>query len=74
MVYSRMAQTIQLCHLLLHCRMNLHIMRMEKGSRLMQRALQLATTMPLNHPDFKNTIIDKLCKPNGYYQVRRLWV
>jgi len=54
--------------------MNLHIMRMEKGSRLMQRALQLATTMPLNHPDFNNTIIDKLCKPNGYYQVRRLWV
>jgi hypothetical protein len=49
--------------------MNLHIMRMEKGSRLMQRALKLATTLPLNHPDFKNTIIEKLCKPNGYYQV-----
>jgi hypothetical protein len=51
--------------------MNLHIMFMAKGSLLMQRALQLAATMPLNHPDFKSTIIDKLCKPNGYYQVSR---
>lgn len=54
---------------MLSCRMNLHIMRMEKGSKLMQRALKLATTLPLNHPDFENTIINKLCKPNGYYQV-----
>jgi hypothetical protein len=52
------------------CRMNLHIMRMDKNSRLMQRALKLATTLPLNHPDFKNSIIEKLCKPNGYYQVK----
>lgn len=44
-------------------------MRMEKGSPLMQRALRLATTLPLNHPSFEETIINKLCKPNGYYQV-----
>lgn len=50
-------------------RMNLHIMHMEKNSRLMQRALKLAVTLPLNHPDFQHTIIEKLCKPNGYYQV-----
>lgn len=49
--------------------MNLHIMRIDANSRLMQRALKLAVTLPLNHPDFKNTIIEKLCKPNGYYQV-----
>lgn len=49
--------------------MNLHIMRMEKGSLLMQRALKLATTLPLNHPEFEQKIINKLCKPNGYYQV-----
>jgi hypothetical protein len=49
--------------------MNNHIIRIEKNSRLIQRALKLAVTMPLNHPDFQNTIIEKLCKPNGYYQV-----
>lgn len=49
--------------------MNLHIMRMEKGSPLMQRALRLATSLPLNHPSFEETIINKLCKPNGYYQI-----
>jgi hypothetical protein len=49
--------------------MNLHIMRMDKNSRLMQRALKLAVTLPLNHPDFKTTMIEKLCKPNGYFQV-----
>lgn len=58
---------------LVNDRMNLHIMRMEKGSRLMQRALKLATSLPLNHPDFENTIINKLCKPNGYYQVCWCW-
>jgi hypothetical protein len=47
---------------------------MEKGSPLMQRALRLATSLPLNHPSFEETIINKLCKPNGYYQVgSMLW-
>jgi hypothetical protein len=49
--------------------MNNHIMRMDKNSLLLQRAFQVAKLMPLNHPDFQNSIIDKLCKPNGYYQV-----
>jgi hypothetical protein len=49
--------------------MNLHIMRMQAGSELTQRAMRVATWMPLNHPNFKQEVMDKICKPNGYMTV-----
>ncbi|WP_373533662.1 hypothetical protein [Microcoleus sp.] len=48
---------------------NIHVLRLEANSSLTRRMMQVATTMPQNHPDFEKEIIDKLCKKNGYYQL-----
>eukprot|EP00879_Flechtneria_rotunda_P011521 GHRR01012035.1.p1 GENE.GHRR01012035.1~~GHRR01012035.1.p1 ORF type:complete len:352 (+),score=65.71 GHRR01012035.1:946-2001(+) len=49
--------------------MNLHIMHIKAGSQLSHRAMQLAKTMPLNHPNFYQEIIQQRCVPNGYFQI-----
>eukprot|EP00878_Enallax_costatus_P018899 GHUV01019922.1.p1 GENE.GHUV01019922.1~~GHUV01019922.1.p1 ORF type:complete len:143 (+),score=14.09 GHUV01019922.1:188-616(+) len=49
--------------------MNLHIMYMAANFTLTRRAMELAKTMPLNHPNFMEEIIDKRCKPHRYYQL-----
>ncbi|KAF8064648.1 hypothetical protein HT031_003449 [Scenedesmus sp. PABB004] len=49
--------------------MNLHIMRYAAGSALSVRAMELARSMPIDHPRFKEEIIEKRCKPHGYYQL-----
>lgn len=44
-------------------------MYMTAKSPVTYRAMELATTMPLNHPHFMDEIIEKRCKPHGYYQI-----
>jgi hypothetical protein len=48
---------------------NLHVMRMDAGSTLNDRAMQAALQLPLNHPHFDQEVIEKVCRPNGYIQV-----
>lgn len=41
--------------------MNAHIFYVKKGSALSRRILDITRTMPLNHPEFTTTIVDKVC-------------
>ena len=43
--------------------MNAHIFYVKKGSPLSKRILDITRTMPLTHPDFTTTIVDKVCRP-----------
>lgn len=40
--------------------MNAHIFYVKKGSPLSKRILDITRTMPLNHPEFTTTIVDKV--------------
>jgi hypothetical protein len=48
---------------------NAHCMLMFKGSPLLRKLMELAKSLPLNHPNFKEDIMEKICKPVGYIQV-----
>ena len=40
--------------------MNAHIFYVKKASPLSKRILDITRTMPLNHPEFTTTIVDKV--------------
>jgi hypothetical protein len=48
---------------------NAHCMLMFKGSLLLRKLMELARQLPLNHPKFKEDVIEKICKPVGYFAV-----
>lgn len=31
--------------------------------------MDIALSLPIDHPDFEAAIIQKVCKPNGYYSL-----
>ena len=39
---------------------NAHVFYLKKGSPLAKRILDITRTMPLNHPEFLETIVDKV--------------
>jgi len=40
--------------------MNAHIFYLKKGSPLSKRILDITQSMPLNHPEFRDTIVEKV--------------
>jgi hypothetical protein len=46
-------------------------MRVDANSNLSFRIMKEATRLPLNHPEFKKEVLEKICKPNGYVEVRK---
>uniref|UniRef100_A0A383VQR7 Uncharacterized protein n=1 Tax=Tetradesmus obliquus TaxID=3088 RepID=A0A383VQR7_TETOB len=65
-LYRDVSHLLDTCYQFVTRWTNLHVMRMDPGSKLSHRAMQTALRMPLNHPNFTGEVLDKLCKPNGY--------
>ena len=40
--------------------MNAHIFYLKKGSPLSKRILNITQSMPLNHPEFRETVVEKV--------------
>lgn len=40
--------------------MNAHIFYVKRASPLAKRILEITSTMPLNHPDFQASIVDRV--------------
>jgi hypothetical protein len=49
-------------------------MLMRARSPLMLRLMRLAAEMPADHPQFVRDVIERRCKPHGYYPVRCCWL
>ncbi|BDA47547.1 hypothetical protein COCOBI_10-3950 [Coccomyxa sp. Obi] len=49
--------------------MNAHVFYVKRQSPLSKRILAITKTMPLNHPNFEQEIVEKICKPAGYFVV-----
>ena len=46
--------------------MNAHIFYVKRASPLAKRILEITSTMPLNHPDFQASIVDRVgCSQDG---------
>jgi hypothetical protein len=52
---------------------NNHVMYIKQHSPLSQRLLDIALSIPIDHPTYEKTVINETCVPVGYYSLDKAY-